>query len=227
MKFIIIGLGNFGASLGLELADMGHEVLGVDRNMEKVELLKHRLPEVQCLDASHKMAYANLPIDKVDVVIVTIGEDEGSSILTTALVMKEKPKRLIGRSISDLQNEVLKAMGVQEIIHPEQEAAKHLAQTLSNKSVINSFEISDDYAIYEIKVPAHLVGKTIGEVDFRNRYDINIVTIIRNVAVENILGVVREKKESIGIVKPGELLYKDDILAVFCNRRSLEQLQEA
>ncbi|MEY3052012.1 MAG: hypothetical protein RLY31_1797 [Bacteroidota bacterium] len=226
MKFIIIGLGNFGASLGLELADMGHEVLGVDRNMEKVELLKHRLPEVQCLDTSQKLAHTNLPIDKVDVVIVTIGEDEGGSILTTALVIKGKPKRLIGRSISDLHTEVLKAMGVQEIIHPEQEAAKHLAQSLSDKSVIDSFEISDDYAIYEIKVPTHLVGRTIGEVDFRNRYEVNIVTIIRNIAKENILGMLREKKESIGIVRPEEPLLQDDVLVVFCNRRSLARLQE-
>src|SRR5690606_33209698 len=117
-------------------------------------------------------------VEETDVVIVAIGEDEGNSILTTALMKQNKPKRLISRAINVLHHNVLEAMGVDEIVHPEEEAAYRLAKRLELHQIIDSFEISEKYSIYELSIPEELVGRTVGETGFRQRFNMNIITII-------------------------------------------------
>ncbi|MEY3369088.1 MAG: hypothetical protein RI973_2243 [Bacteroidota bacterium] len=223
MKFIIIGLGNFGASLGIKLTEMGHEVIGVDRRPEKIEAFKDQITLAMCLDSTNPEAMKSLPVQDSDVVIVTIGENEGSSILATALVKQHNPKRLISRAISVLHHSVLEAMGVEEIIHPEEEAAYRLAKRLELKQIVDSFEISEKYSIYEIAAPESLVGKTVGETDFRRQYNMNIITIIRKKRRKNILGVTRDVKDSIGVVTPDTVLQTGDLLVVFSKKEDLDR----
>ena len=123
MKFIIIGLGHFGASLGERLTSMGHEVIGVDKHMDKVDALKNRLTHVVCLDSTDSVAINNLPLANTDIFIVCIGENEGENLMTTALLKKMQVKRLISRSVSTLHENVLEAMGITEIVRPEIETA--------------------------------------------------------------------------------------------------------
>lgn len=216
-------MGNFGASLGIKLTEMGHEVIGVDKRQDKVEAIKDRMTFTISLDSTNPASVKNLPIEESDVVIVAIGEDEGSSILTTALIMQTKPRRLISRAISVLHHSVLEAMGVEEIIHPEEEAAYRLAKRLELKQIIDSFEISEKYSIYEITVPDDLVGKSIGESAFRQQYSMNIITIIRKKRRKNILGVTREVRDSIGVVTPETILEEGDLLVVFSKKEDLDQ----
>src|SRR5690606_933068 len=118
MKYIILGLGNFGASLAEKLTEMGNEVIGVDTNMSKIEMLKDKITHVVSLDSTDLTAVSNLPLKETDVVIVAIGEDKGANILATALMKQLNVKRLISRAVSPLQKMVLEAMGIKEIIHP-------------------------------------------------------------------------------------------------------------
>ncbi|MCU0345635.1 MAG: TrkA family potassium uptake protein [Saprospiraceae bacterium] len=222
MKFIIIGLGNFGASLAIKLTEMGHEVIGVDKRVEKIDAVKERLTFTVALDSTNPEAIKNLPVEQSDVVIVAIGEDEGSSILTTALMKQHNPKRLIGRAITVLHHSVLEAMGVDEIIHPEEEAAYRLAKRLELHQIIDSFEISEKYSIYEINLPGDLIGKTVAETEFRQRYNMNIITIIRKKKRKNILGVTREVKDAIGVVTPETILQEGDLLVVFARKEDLD-----
>jgi trk system potassium uptake protein TrkA len=223
MKFIIIGLGNFGASLAFKLTEMGHEVIGADKRPEKVEATKERVTFSICLDSTNPLAIKNLPIEETDVVIVAIGEDEGSSILTTALVKQNNAKRIISRAISVLHHNVLETMGVDEIVHPEEEAAYRLAKRLELNQIVDSFDISAKYSIYEIKVPKHLVGKTVLQSGIRQEHQLNIITIIRKKKRKNILGVVREVKDSIGVVSPDTVLMEEDLMVVFAKREDLEK----
>jgi trk system potassium uptake protein TrkA len=223
MKFIIIGMGNFGSSLGIKLTEMGHEVIGVDKYQDKIESIKDKFTFTICLDSTNPIAIKNLPIEESDVVIVAIGEDEGSSILTTALVKQNNPKRLISRAITVLHHNVLEAMGVDEIVHPEEEAAYRLAKRLELHQIIDSFEISEKYSIYEITVPEELTGKTVGESEFRKQFNMNIITIIRKKKRKNILGVTREVKDSIGVVTPDTVLQKGDLLVVFSKKEDLDR----
>lgn len=217
MKYIVFGLGNFGSSLCTTLTSMGHEVIGVDKRMEKVESFKDVITHTICLDSTDVQAVSSLPLSDADVVIVAIGEDEGASIMTTALLKQLQVKRIIGRAVSTLQTTVMKAMGVHEITRPEQNSAVRLAKRLNFKGVVDSFEISDKHNIIEIKCPAKYVGKTLSEAEFRKNYNITVLTTIKEDARNG------QKKIS-GVATAETLLEEDDILVIFGELTDLKNM---
>jgi trk system potassium uptake protein len=222
MKFIIIGLGNFGASLAIKMTELGHEVIGVDRRMEKIDAFKDKITITICLDSTNPQAVQNLPIDGTDVVVIAIGEDEGSSILSTALIKQHGPKRIISRAITPLHHNVLQSMGIDEIVHPEEEAAYRLAKRLELNQIVDSFAISEKYSIYEVKAPTELIGKTLKECNFRQNYNMNIITIVRKKKKKNILGVTNFVFDAIGVVDSETILMEGDLLVVFCKKEDLD-----
>ncbi|OWY24566.1 TrkA family potassium uptake protein [Sphingobacteriales bacterium UPWRP_1] len=224
MKFLIIGLGNFGAALALKLTEMGHEVIGVDNSMDKVSVLRDKLTHTVCLDSTDVQAAGTLPIKEADAAIVAIGEDKGSSIMATAVLKQLNAKRVIGRAISPLHETVLEAMGINEIIHPEAETAERLAKRLDMKGIVDSFNLTDRYNIIEVKVPDRYVGQTIGEVNFRHKYNVVILTIIRSIEQKNILGMVHRVSEVVGVAAPEMHFEKDDILVLFGNIKDIQRL---
>ena len=130
MKYIIIGMGNFGAYLAMRLTEMGHEVIGVDNNENRTELIKDKVTHVVTLNATDPQAVKNLPARDTDVVIIAIGEDVGASILSTAIFKQLQAKRIIARAINSLHETVIRSIGVDEIIHPEEETADRLSKRL-------------------------------------------------------------------------------------------------
>lgn len=133
-------------------------------------------------------------------------------------------RRLISRAITPLHETVLQAIGVDEIVHPEEETAERLAKTLEMKGVIDSFNVSESYNIIEAKVPERYVGKTIGETDFRKNYKINVLTIIRMEQVSNIFGVTQKRKKVLGVVAPSTVMEKNDILVVFGDIKDIREM---
>ena len=116
MKCIIIGLGNFGIALAQRLTAMGYEVIGVDKDMDKVNGYKNSIKNTICLDLNNQQAARNLPLKDADLSIVTLGKDIGASILTVAILKQNGANRIIARAISDLHKTVLEAMGISEIV---------------------------------------------------------------------------------------------------------------
>ncbi len=226
MQFIIFGLGNFGLSLALKLTKLGHEVIGVDKSIEKVQLIKEKIMHAVALDCTNPQAVQTLPVRNADAVIITIGEDEGASILTTALIKQLKAKRIISRAISPLQETVLESMGIEDIMHPEEDSAERLALRLDMKGVVESFAISEQYSIVEIKVPERYVGKTLLDANLRSKYGLNVLTIIRTEEKTNLLGVVRKKKNVVGVLQPDTLLLKDDILVIFGEKTAIQKFMD-
>jgi trk system potassium uptake protein TrkA len=224
MKCIIFGLGNFGSSLGLKLTEMGHEVIGVDKYMEKVNQHRDKLAHVVCMDCTSVHAVNTLPLKDADVVVVGIGEDEGASIMTTALLKQLKVQRMIGRAISPLHMTVLEAMGVTEIIHPEEETAIRLAQMLDMKGVVGSFKISDQFTIVEAKVPLRFVGFTIGQAQLRQKYQVNILTVIEMVEETSLIGTKHMVERVRGVITADTLLKKGDILLIFGKKDDIARL---
>jgi trk system potassium uptake protein TrkA len=209
------------------MTELGHEVIGVDKRIDKIEAIKDKITIVICLDSTNPEAVKNLPISDSDVVVVAIGEDEGSSILTTALIKQHKPRRLISRAITVLHHNVLESMGIDEIVHPEEEAAYRLAKRLELNQIVDSFSISEKYSIYEIGVPSRMIGKTIAECNFRQKFNMNIVTIIRRKKRKNILGIPHFVKEAIGVIDSNTVFQADDLLVVFCKREDLDEFLES
>src|SRR5699024_9705857 len=187
MKIVIFGMGNFGLALALHLADSGNEVVVADQNPDRIDLVKDKVTHAVILDATNENAYYALPIKNTDLVVVAISDNKGAAIMTTAIVKKafgDKAK-IIARSSSSIQDTIFQAMGVDEIIHPEQEYAEQLTKKVNLKGTITNFEIDDEYLVSEVEVCKSLIGKTLMKSRFREEYDLNIITILRRKQYQN------------------------------------------
>lgn len=215
MKYIVLGLGNFGTALSIQLTSQGHEVIAVDKDMSKVDRIKDRITHAVCMDTTDADAMSSLPLQDADAVIIAIGENEGASILTTALVKNFKSKRIIGRVMSDLQKTVLEAMDIQEYIMPEEDAADRLALTLNHLGIVDSFKISEQYSIIETKVPKRYVGMTLKEANLTNRYQVIVLTTISS---------QEDQKIASGLATSETVLRENEILVLFGEISSINKL---
>ncbi|MCB0473766.1 MAG: TrkA family potassium uptake protein [Flavobacteriaceae bacterium] len=222
MKYIIAGLGNFGASLAEKLTAKGNEVIGIDTRMDKVDFYKEKVSHTICMDSTDEFTVSGLPIRDTDVVIVAIGEDQGANVMTTALFKNLKAKRIISRAINPLHEKVLQAIGVDEIVHPEEETAERWSKKLTLFNVVDSFELTDDYSIIEANVPAKYVGKSIQEIGFRNAYDLLVLTTIKKEEVKSALGKTAVEYEVQGVAKPDQVLEESDILVLYGANKNLK-----
>jgi len=222
MKYIIVGIGNFGGYLAKRLTTLGHEVIGIDTSESKIEMIKNSITHSIVMDATDQAAVKNLPLKDTDVVIIAIGEDIGASIMSTAIFKQLKSKRIIARAINDLHETVIQAIGVDEIIHPEEETADRLSKRLEMKGVLDSLEISDEYNIVEVKVPKRYVGMTVAKADIRKEYYLNILTIIKIEQKKNLLGINTPHKNVIGVVTPEYKFEKEDVLLIFGKIKNIQ-----
>ncbi|RAI94941.1 potassium channel family protein [Algoriphagus yeomjeoni] len=222
MKYIIVGIGNFGGYLAKRLTNLGHEVIGVDSNEGRIEMIKDSITHSIVMDATDQAAVKNLPLKETDVVIIAIGEDIGASIMSTAIFKQLKSKRIIARAINDLHETVIQAIGVDEIIHPEEETADRLSKRLEMKGVLDSLEISDEYNIVEVKVPGRYVEMTVAEADIRKEFYLNILTIIKIEQKKNLLGINTPYKNVIGVVTPEYAFEAEDILLLFGKVKNIQ-----
>lgn len=221
MKYIIIGLGNFGASLAQKLTEQGNEVIGIDTSMTKVDAYKEKISHTICMDATDEFTVSGLPLKETDIVLVAIGEDQGANIMTTALLKNLEVKRLISRAINPLHEKVLQAIGVDEIVHPEEETAERWAKKLVLSNVIDSYELNDDFSIIQAKIPDDYVGKTIQEVGFRNEFNLLVLTIINKVEVKSLLGKYKTETQIQGVASADYKLQADDISVLYGSNKDL------
>ncbi len=227
MKFIIIGLGNFGSSLSVRLTSLGHEVIGIDEKKEKVEIFKDVITQTICLDSTNEQALATLPLKECDYAIVTIGEDFGASVMTTALLKQAGVRKLVSRAINPLHQKVIEALGVDHILQPEFDAASRFADSILFSGLSNSYDITDDYKIIEVRLPDRYDGMTLSEVDFTNRHSLLILTIIRTEESKSIFGQVQLKEKSLGLPSANQKLLKEDQILLFGRIKDIEKLLNA
>ncbi|WP_185868549.1 potassium channel family protein [Blattabacterium cuenoti] len=220
MKIIIVGLGNFGRSLALNLTDNGHEVFGIDHKMEQVDLLKDHISNVICMDANNESAYKVLPIQQADLGIVAIGENEGSSIVTTAILKKYKNLRIVSRSISKIHDTILEAMGIKDVIHPEQDAAFRLTKQITFNYALDYFRIDNNHSIAEVFSPSSFDGKTVKSLKLTQKYSVSLVTILRDIK-NYFFHKKNSKRRVIGLVTGDTVLKSGDILTLFGSNNSI------
>ncbi len=223
MNYLIIGLGNFGSSLAIKLTQLGHEVIGVDRSMEKVEMFKDDITHTICLDCTDIHAAKNLPVKDTDAVVICIGENEGESIMATALMKQLKVKRIISRAVSTLQETIIQAMGIEEIVHPEKDSAERLARVLNTEGYIDSFKLTDNYSIIKVKVPEKYEGKSLRELDLRNDFNLTVLTTIRTVQKRNIIGVKRNVIQVKEVANADTVLNKDEVMVIYGHVKDIER----
>lgn len=223
MKYIIVGLGNFGASLAEKLTSQGNEVIGIDTSMTKVDFYKDKISHTICMDSTDEFTVSGLPLKDTDIVIVAIGEDQGANIMTTAIFKNFEVKRLISRAINPLHEKVLQAIGVDEIVHPEEETAERWAKKLCLTNLVDSFEIDPEYSIVEVEVPERHIGKTVREIDFKKTYNILVLTTIKKEIVKSILGRSKQEVKVQGVITSDFVMEKGNILVIFGSNKDLQK----
>lgn len=226
MKYIIIGLGKFGSSLAHKLTEMGNEVIGVDIRMSKVEDVKEKITHAINLDATDVEAVGNLPLNDTDVLIIGIGEDKGANIMASALMKKMGVERIISRAVDPLQKMVLEAMGIQEIIHPEEETAERWAKRLNLEGVVDSFELDGNFSIVETKIPKEYDGKTVEELGIKDEFNVIVLTTMKLSNEKNELGVDRDKTTVQGIARANTKLQEGNIMVLYGNNDDIKKLLE-
>jgi trk system potassium uptake protein len=226
MKYIIVGMGNFGGFLATRLTEMGHEVIGVDSSEVKIEQVKDKITHAILMDATDSVTVKTLPYKDADAVIITIGENVGASIMVTAIFKQLNVERLISRSINDVHETVIKAIGVSEIVHPEEDSAERMAKRLQMKNVLDSLDLSDDYNVIEVKTPERYIGMTLEETNLRKEYKVTVITIIHEIERTNMLGKKSITKKVVGVVNGDTKIESGDILVLFGLAKDIQRILE-
>lgn len=215
MKYIVIGLGNFGVSLAKQLAQNGHEVIGVDNSDLKVEEYKDAMTTTICLNSVEETALRSLPLNEVDAVVVAIGEDLAASVQTIALLKKIGVQRIIGRALSPLHETIIEAIGIADILNPEREAARNMVGRLESVLVADQFSISDDYSLMEIRVSGILVKQTIEQVGFEQNFNLKLLSVKRELETRNFIGITKREMRVMDTFSGQTLLLSGDQVVLF------------
>jgi trk system potassium uptake protein len=216
----------FGSNIAIKLTRYGNEVIGVDSEMGKVEALKNKITHAICLDSTDPQAVTNLPIRDTDVVIVSIGEDEGANIKTTALMKQMKAKRIISRAVSPLHEMILEAMGIEEILRPEEETAERWAKNLNIKGVVDSFDLKGDFNIIEAVVPASFFGKTLEEIGLRRKYDVLVLSAIQPAKTRTLFGTRKQESVITEVASATTVLSEGDKFVLYGKLNNIQRLLE-
>ena len=226
MKYIIVGMGSFGGFLAARLTELGHEVVGVDSSEIKIEQVKVKITHAILMDATDAETIKTLPYKDADAVIITIGENVGASIMVTAIFKQLNVTRLISRAINPVHETVIKAIGISEIIHPEEDSAERMAKRLQMKNVLDSLDLSDDYNVIEVKTPDRYIGMTLEETNLRKEYKVTVITIIHEIERTNMLGKKSIIKKVVGVVNGDTKIEAGDILVLFGSSKDIQRILE-
>lgn len=186
-SILLIGLGRFGRHVAMHLNHLGHEVMAVDHVEERVEAALPYVTNAQIGDSTKKDFLKSLGIRNFDVCIVAIGNDFQSSLETTSLLKELGAKLVVSRAARDVQEKFLLRNGADEVVYPEKQLAKWTAIRYSADHILDYIELDEDHAMFEIPVPANWAGRSIGQIDIRKKYNINIIGIKRNGKLELLL----------------------------------------
>jgi len=179
-QFAIIGLGRFGSNMAKALHKMGYEVLAIDKSMEKVQEFSNEFTHVVQADATDENALRALGILNFDVVVVAIGEDLQSNIMTTLQLKEIGAPYIVATARNTLQIKLLEKIGADRVVSPERDMARRVAYNLASTSVMDYIELSPQFSIVEITVPKAFLNKTLMESNIRAKYGINVVAIKRD-----------------------------------------------
>ena len=179
-SILLIGINKFGTLIAQKLRDLGHQVLAVDRDEDRINAILPIVTDAQIGDSTNEAFLKSLGINNFDVCIVTIGSDFQSSLETTSLLKELGGKLVVSRADREVQSKFLLRNGADEVINPEKQIAEWAAIRYASDHILDYISLDDDHAIYEVSVPRDWIGKSIGQIDIRKRYSINILAVKQN-----------------------------------------------
>lgn len=178
-EFAVIGLGRFGSSLALTLVSRGFSVLGIDRDREIVQSLVEHITHCVTLDSTNEDALREVDILSFDTVVVAIGSNFECNLMTTVALKSIGATKVVCKATTHRQRDILLRVGADQVILPEHDAGRRLANVLSGPGVLDQLELAPGYSITELRVPSPMVGQTLLEVDVRRRYGVTVLVVKR------------------------------------------------
>lgn len=216
-QFGVIGLGRFGSAMASTLAELGHDVIGVDGDQERVQQSADLITQAIQLDATDAKALRAAGIQDVDVAVVSIGENIESSLLVVMQLRELGIVNIVAKAVTPLHGRILEKLGVTRVIFPEREMAVRIAHSLAMPNVLDYIELSRDYSIVELPASAAFIGRTLKQLELRPRYGIMLIAIKRSSGPS---GAVNTN------IAPGadEVIQPGDVLALLGSNDRLSQL---
>ena len=209
-SILLIGLGRFGRHIAMKLDELHHQVMAVDKEEQRVEAVLPFVTNAQIGDATNEDFLCSLGVRNFDVCIVAIGDNFQNSLETTSLLKEFGAKMVVSRAARDVHAKFLLRNGADEVVYPERQLADWTAIRYSADHILDYIELDEEHAIFEISVPNGWVGKTIGQLDIRKKYNINIMALKHN-------GVMNLR------ISPDTYLPKDDTMLVLGDIKSIQK----
>lgn len=193
-SILLIGLGRFGRHIAIKLDELNHQVMAVDNNESRVEAVLPYVRNAQIGDATNEDFIRSLGVRNFDVCIVAIGDNFQSSLETTSLLKELGAKMVVSRAARNVHAKFLLRNGADEVVYPEKQLASWTAIRYSADHIFDYVELDEEHGIFEISIPDAWIGKTVGELDIRKKYNVNIMALRcngvldMNIASETLLG---------------------------------------
>ena len=193
-SILLIGLGRFGRHIAIKLDELNHQVMAVDNNESRVEAVLPYVRNAQIGDATNEDFIRSLGVRNFDVCIVAIGDNFQSSLETTSLLKELGAKMVVSRAARDVHAKFLLRNGADEVVYPEKQLASWTAIRYSADHIFDYVELDEEHGTFEISIPDAWIGKTVGELDIRKKYNVNIMALRcngvldMNIASETLLG---------------------------------------
>lgn len=179
-SFIVIGLGRFGLSVVNQLAKQTNQLIAVDVDEKRVDLIKGEVVQCFCCDCTNKNVLEELNVSKIDHAIVAIGNNLEATILTTMNLKELGVKKVTVRIDETKYENLLKRVGADVVIVPEEDAGIELAKKVVSDSILDYYQVDKEYGVVQISIPNNFKEQSLIELDARNKFDVNIVGVIRN-----------------------------------------------
>ena len=179
-SILLIGTNRLGSLLARNFHDLGHQVMAVDKEEERINSVLPYVTDAQIGDSTNEVFLRSLGVSSYDVCIVTIGGDFQSSLETTSLLKELGGKLVISRADRHVQAKFLLRNGADEVINPEKQIAEWAAIRYASDHVLDFIKLDEDFAIFEVSIPAEWMGKRIGQLEIRRKYGINILAVKEN-----------------------------------------------
>jgi len=213
-KFAVIGLGQFGSAIAKKLAEKGAEILAIDTDPEKVESIRDYVTYGVTLDATSRPALESQNIADMDAVVVSIGQNFECTMLTVVQLQSLGVKRLMARAQGETQRRILTKLGVEEILSPEEEVGKNVAERLITPGMLMAVQLPDNYEIVEVEAPKSTVGRSLEDIGLAKKYKLSLVTLLRKTNGDHhIMGVPDQET----VVEP------NDLMVVFGTTKDVER----
>jgi len=216
-KIVVIGLGVLGRNMAVLLESRGAEVIAVDSDMGPVDEIKDKVTMAVALDSTNEKALLALDISDVDAAVVCIGENFQANLLTTVLLKKMKVKYVITRAVNPIEKQILRELGADELIYPEEDLARELSVRLTSNSLLDLVSLGPNLEAANLKAPAAFLNKKLSELNLRVEYGINIISIYRP---EDIQETVNP------FPKPDHVFKEDEIILVVGSNEDIARITE-